>query len=86
MMRPKSTCDECGRLIPKYRWNQKYCRGQCRIDKHTRDGHRARTALSLAMDWRRTRRKGAISDLSRAVDKWLAEDREREQRARRRQP
>lgn len=71
----RRTCPECGVAFTTIRADQKYCCGVCRIQKHSRDIVRGRLALSMAMTWRGTRKKGTLTTLCFAVDQFIKEDR-----------
>lgn len=70
-------CTECGHPFHPARHDQHFCRPACRKDHHHRRAARGVLALDACLAWRKTRRKGGMTDVCQLVDSWLAEDRAR---------
>lgn len=77
---PLRYCQECGHPFYPSRQDQVFHKPACRHAHHRRREQRGSQLYDDAMDWRRTRRKGGFTDLTRQLDDWIREDREREAR------
>lgn len=70
-------CKECGHPFYPARQDQDFCQKRCRQDFHHRRAARGVQALDAVMAWRKTRKKGGMTDVCHLADAWLAEDRTR---------
>ena len=76
---PLRVCDECGRTFRAWRADMRFCPGRraCRRRWWNRNEQRATAAYQLLIAWRSSRgaAKGALTEIARMVDGWIAEDR-----------
>ncbi len=71
-------CDECGAPFWPNRKAQKFCSDKCRHQKNRRDQVKGAEIARLALEWRRHRKPGALPALTRQVDNFLREEKQRE--------
>lgn len=73
-------CHECGAEFRTFRTDAVYCSRTCSTAATNREKRRGVEILRMAMTWRRGRGRGhvTLSDVTAMLDRYVAEDRERE--------
>lgn len=70
-------CPECGTAFQPRQKTQRFCMSIHKQSWNNRRIERGLVLYKLAVLWRRTRVKGSLAELTRTVDGFLREDRER---------
>lgn len=78
---PTKSCLECGRPFERSRLDREFCAAPCRIAWNNRRLLRGSLVYDLAMHWRRTRARSALTDLCFVLDGFLADDKTSPRRA-----
>lgn len=77
---PPRECQECGSPFTPARVDQQFCCDRCRKDHNSRRKERGLAAIDALHAWRGERKPGALTALSRLIDGFNREDRERRRR------
>lgn len=75
---PIDFCRECGEPFWKTRADKDFCSDKDKRKWHRRRERRALELFDDAMKWRRNREKGGFTRFCQLLDRYLAEDRDRE--------
>jgi hypothetical protein len=70
-------CRQCGAVFrPHHRFDQVFCRSECRRRWHSWREARGARAVQLLISWRRDRRRGSLTNLTAFADELVQDYRE----------
>lgn len=75
---PVAHCRECGEAFWKTRADKEFCNDKCKRKWHRRRERRALELYDDAVQWRRKREKGGFTRFCQLIDRYIADDRERQ--------
>lgn len=70
-------CKECGTPFKPAKVDHAFCSSACRTAWNKRRYERGGQVIDALLEWRRTRRPGGLSRVTRLIDQMLREDRAR---------
>lgn len=79
-LREMRCCPECGSAFAPVRKDQKFCKRPCLRAWHSRAADRGSTLYHLAMEWRRSRGKVKMGDVTFLLDQWISVDKDQTDR------
>lgn len=70
-------CEWCGAVFKRYNMTNLFCSDNCRKYDYAKRARRGAELVHYAMEWRKHRTKGALTDMVRLLDYWISEDRKK---------
>ena len=70
-------CDNCAQRFHLKSPRQRFCKRFCHMQYNGRQANRGRILIEHAMLWRLSRNGRFLTEMSRLIDMWLAEDEKR---------
>lgn len=73
-------CPECASVYHKTRRDRVFCSNECRKAHHARNAAYGAQLFALCMDWRLSRGKKKLGDVTALIDSWLPAYRDRDRK------